>query len=195
MRKLSKIKPLQILTIVSIIGMICWNITDYFGGMIIRLLQYWYLIIPIIILYIITFIKTLIEVEKSGFKNNKLTVVANLLFIVFILTTSLIESDVFKSKRVLSGTLKDDLFHYTIIFREDGTCENNINGFLGYKKQYKGTYIMINDTIIFTKKPYENNFIPDTLLYDKNQNAIFINKNKQGQFNIKKEWLNHFKVQ
>lgn len=195
MKNLNKIKTFQILTIVSIIGMICWNITDYFGGMIIHLLQYWYLIIPIIILYIITFIKTLIEVGKSGFKNSKLTVVANLLFIVFILTTNLIESDVFKSKRVLSGTLKDDLFHYTLIFREDGNCENNINGFLGYKKQYKGTYKRIKDTIIFIKKPYENNFIPDTLFYDKNQNAIFINKNKQGRFNIKKEWLNHFELE
>ncbi|WP_222597367.1 hypothetical protein [Hyunsoonleella aquatilis] len=94
----------------------------------------------------------------------------------------------------MTAILKDDLFHYTLILREDGTCENNVNGFLGFKEQFSGTYKIDGDTIIFTQKPYDNNFIPDTLLLDKKQNAIFINRDKEGKFNTEKEWLNHFKI-
>ena len=74
---------------------------------------------------------------------------AHLIFIFFVLTTTLIESEIFKSKTVLSGTLKDDLFHYTLVFREDGTCENMVHGFLGFEDKYDGKYKMVGDTIIF----------------------------------------------
>lgn len=174
--------------------MICWNITDYFGGMIIYLLQYWIIIIPIVILYLITLIGTITKLSKSGIKLNKLIFGAHLVFIIFVLTSTLIESEIFKSKTVLSGTLKDDLFYYTLVFREDGTCENKINGFLGFEDKYDGKYKMAGDTIIFIVKPYENNFIPDTLLLDMKQNAIFLNKNKDGKFNTEKGWLNHFEL-
>jgi hypothetical protein len=174
--------------------MICWNITDYFGGMFIHLLQYWIIIIPIVILYIITLIGTIIKISKSGIKANKFIFGAHVIFIIFVLTTNLIESEIFKSKILLSGTLKDDLFYYTLIFREDGTCENNINGFMGFEDKYLGKYKMAGDTIIFIVKPYDNDFIPDTLLLDKKQNAIFLNKNKNGKFSTDKEWLNHFNV-
>jgi hypothetical protein len=192
---LSKKQTFQILTIVSVIGIICWNITDYFGGMIIYLLQYWIIIIPIVILYLITLIGTIIKLSKSGIKENKLIFGAHIIFIIFLLITNLIESEIFKSKIVLSGTLKDDLFHYTLIFREDGTCENNVNGFLGFEETYNGKYKMVGDTIIFNIKPYDNDFIPDTLLLDKKENAIFISKDKEGKFSTKKEWLNHFVVE
>jgi len=118
----------------------------------------------------------------------------HLIFIIFVSTTKLIESELFKSKIVLSGTLKDDLFYYTLIFREDGTCENNVNGFLGFEDKYEGKYKMVGDSIIFIVKPYDNNFIPDTLLLDMKQNAIFLNKNKDGEFSTEKEWLNHFEL-
>ncbi len=146
------------------------------------------------ILYLITFIGTIIKLSKSGIKANKLIFGIHLIFIIFVFTTKLIESELFKSKIVLSGTLKDDLFYYTLIFRKDGTCENNVNGFLGFEDKYDGKYKMAGDTIIFTVKPYENDFIPDTLLLDKKQNAIFLNKNKDGEFSTEKKWLNHFEL-
>jgi hypothetical protein len=183
------------LTVLSVIGMICWNITDYFGGMFIHLLQYWFLIIPMVIVYLISFIVTIIKLLKRGIKSNKLVFGAHLFLIVFLVTTSLIEADFFKSKIVLKGTLKDDLFYYTLLFREDGTCENNVNGFMGFKESFKGNYKMAGDTIIFIVKPYDNDFIPDTLLYNKKQNAIFLHKNKKGEFSTEKEWLNHFEVE
>ncbi|RYE50771.1 MAG: ATP-binding protein, partial [Sphingobacteriales bacterium] len=87
-----------------------------------------------------------------------------------------------KSKQVLSATLKDDLFHYTLIFREDGSCENQTQGFLGFEETFHGDYTLNGDTIIFKKKPYDNNFIPDTLLIDEKENAIFKEKNENGNF-------------
>jgi hypothetical protein len=192
---LTKITTFQILTIIAVIGMILWNITDYFGGMIIHLFQYWYLILPTFILYLATLVGTIIRVSKDGFKSNKLILSLHVFFIVFVFASSLIESDAFKSKRVLTGTLKDDLFHYTLILRKDGTCENNVSGFLGFEKQYNGRYKMKGDTIVFTKKPYDNNFLPDTIYFNKSQKAIFIGKNKNGEFSTKKQWLNHFLVE
>ncbi|WP_318640233.1 hypothetical protein [Flavobacterium ardleyense] len=126
--------------------------------------------------------------------SNKIIFGTHVFFIIFVLTTNLIESEIFKSRIVLSGILRDDLFHYTLIFRENGTCENNVNGFLGFEKKYKGKYKMAGDTIIFTVKPYDNNFIPDTLLLNRKLNAIFLNKNKNGEFSTEKIWLNHFEV-
>ncbi|GAB1857538.1 hypothetical protein MHTCC0001_23740 [Flavobacteriaceae bacterium MHTCC 0001] len=116
------------------------------------------------------------------------------IFPAFLLILSLIDSDVFKPDRVLTATLKDDLFRYILVFREDGSCENNIIGFLGFKDKYTGFYKMTGDTIIFNQKPYDNNFIPDTLFIDRAQNAIFLHKDRQGKFYTKKEWLNHFKI-
>ena len=186
---MSKNQVFQIFTIIAVIGMICWYITDYFGGMIIHLFQYAYIIIPIVLLYFITVITTLIKFSKSGIRENKVVFGAHLFFIIFILSTSFIESDMFKSKVVLRGVLKDDLCHYTLTLREDGSCENEIQGFLGFKKIYYGNYKMNVNRIIFSKKPYDNDFLPDTLYLDKAENAIFLYKNAE-----EKQWLNHFEL-
>tara|TARA_R110000868_G_scaffold409158_2_gene694217 strand:+ start:80 stop:646 length:567 start_codon:yes stop_codon:yes gene_type:complete len=177
-----------------VLGMIIWNITDYYGGMIIHLLQYWYIIIPILILYLWSLIKTIVHISKNGIKKNGIVVGIHLMFLVFFFSVKLIDSDIFKSNRVLTGTMKDDLAHYTLILRENGTCENNVSGLFGFEKKYNGKYIMSGDTIIFTKKPYDNNFIPDTVLLDRQQNAIFIYRNKEGVFSTEKQWLNHFEL-
>ncbi len=178
----------------SIIGIICWNISDYFGGMIIHLIQYWFLILPLLVFYIISLVRTFILIIYSGLKRTKFLIIFHSIFLLLLVAKHTIDSDTFKSKRILTATLKDDLFHYTLILREDGTCENNVNGFLGFKEQFSGSYKIIEDTIIFSQKPYDNNFIPDTLLLDRKQNAIFLKKNKDGNFNTKKEWLNHFQI-
>ena len=192
---MQKLRLFKIVTIFSVIGMLIWNITDYYGGMIIHLFQYWYLIIPTIIIYVLSFLITIYKVAKSGINSNKIIIGVHLFFIIFILTCNIIDSDFFKSKKVLTATLKDDLAHYTLILREDGTCENNLSGFLGYEEKFKGQYLLKGDTIIFKVKPYNNDFLPDTLLIDKTQKVIFTQKDKSGKFNTKKEWLNHFEIQ
>ncbi|HLV51877.1 MAG TPA: hypothetical protein VKY44_07980, partial [Flavobacterium sp.] len=102
--------------------------------------------------------------------------------------------DIFKSPRTLTATLRDDIFHYTLIFREDGIVENEINGIFGFRETIKGNYRIEGDTIIFSKIPYDNDFIPEQLLIDREQNAIFIIKNKDGNFIRKKEWLNYLEI-
>jgi hypothetical protein len=188
-------KKYDIIAVISTLGILIWTVTDYFGGMFIFLLSYGLIIIPIIILYIISFGDTVISLTKTGFKQNKIKVIFHGLVLLAIILTNIIQSDLLKSKRILTATLKDDLFYYTLVFRENGSCENQVSGIFGFQKVYHGKYKFQGDTIIFSINPYDNDFIPDTLLIDRNEKAIFINKDKQGNFSTTKEWLNHFEIQ
>lgn len=192
--KMKKIKGFDILAILSTLGIIGWIVTDYFGGMIIFLLSYSLIIIPIVIAYMVSIIETFISLIRKGIKQSKIKLTAHLLVIAFILTVSVINSDLFKSKRFITATLKDDLHHYTLILRENGKCENHVFGMFGYSKKFKGDYYLRMDTIIFTTKPYDNDFLPDTVLLDTIQGAIFINTDNNGNFVTEKSWLNHFEI-
>ena len=194
MRK-NKIKGFEIVAILSAIGIIGWLITDFYGGMIINLLSYGILIIPFIILYLISIIETIISLIKKGVKSTRIKLIAHGIVIISIISLNIYHSDLLKSKAVLTAVLKDDLFHYRLVFRENGTVENQINGFMGFSETVYGKYTFEKDLIIFSEKPYDNDFIPDTLLLDKNQNAIFITKNKNGKFETKKVWLNYFEIE
>jgi hypothetical protein len=188
-------KTYNIVAIISTLGILAWMLTDYFGGMFIYLLSYGLIIIPIIILYIASFGDTVISLIKRGFKQNKIKVIFHGLVLLTILLTNTLQSDLLKSERILTATLKDDQFHYTLLFRENGSCENQVSGIFGFQEVFNGKYRFQGDTIIFSKKPYDNNFIPDTLLIVRKERAIFINKDKQGNFSTTKEWLNHFEIQ
>jgi hypothetical protein len=188
-------KTYNIIAVISTLGILAWMVTDYFGGMFIYLLSYGLIIIPIIILYIVSFGDTIISSIKRGFKQNKIKVIFHGLVILTIILTNILQSDLLKSKRILTATLKDDQFYYTLVFRENGSCENQVSGIFGFQEVFHGQYRFQGDTIIFSKKPYDNNFIPDTLLIDRKEKAIFINKDKEGNFSTTKEWLNHFEIQ
>lgn len=176
-------------------GILAWMVTDYFGGMIIFLLSYALFIVPIFILYIVSLGDTLVSIGRRGFKQNKIKIIFHGLVILAIIMTNVFQSDLLKSKRILTATLKDDLFHYTLVLRENGACENEVSGIFGFQKVFHGRFEFQGDTIVFTEKPYDNDFIPDTLLLDRNENVIFINRDRDGKFNTTKEWLNHFEIQ
>lgn len=163
--------------------------------MLLFVLVYWWVLIPILILYIISFITTLKILVKKGKTTGKIKLIAHLITLSAIIGFNLYESDVFKSKRVMTAVLKDDQYHYRLIFRENGVVENHINGLFGYTETIIGNYHIKDHLIIFNKKPYDNEFIPDTLLIDKKQNALFLNKDKAGNFSTKKEWLNFFEIE
>jgi len=58
-----------------------------------------------------------------------------------------------------------------------------------------GIYRFKRDTILFSKIPDDiKHFVPNKILYDKKQKAIFIEKDVEGKFICKKEELNHFKL-
>jgi hypothetical protein len=190
-----KIKGFDILAIISTLGIIGWITTDYFGGMIIFLLSYSLIIIPIVIAFLVSFIETIVSLIRKGINQNKIKLLSHSTLIGFVILISVVNSDLFKSKRIVTATLKDNLYHYTLILRENGKCENNAFGMFGYTEKFKGEYYLKNDTIIFTIIPYDNDFLPDTVLLDTNQGAIFINKDKNGSFVTKKSWLNHFEIE
>lgn len=94
----------------------------------------------------------------------------------------------------MTAILKDDLSHFRLILRKNGNAENQVNGMFGFSKTFHGKFKIENDLIIFSEKPYANDFIPDTLLIDKEQDALFMEKDSNGKFRTEKEWLNHFKI-
>ncbi|MFV0538369.1 MAG: hypothetical protein ACK5M3_13530 [Dysgonomonas sp.] len=157
--------------------------------------------IPLLLACLILMINTIISVGKEGLAKNKVNVAAHLLVILAFVLFHVIDIDKYiqdykesrKSERILTARLKDDLFHYTLIFREDGNCEHEIFGFLGYQEVIKGKYYFKGDTIIFTKKPYDNNFLPDTILIDKEEDKILLQRDSLGNFNKKYEYYNIIK--
>ena len=191
----NKISGFELISIISSIGIIGLIISDFFGGMILYLVAFGLLLIPLIIFYLISLIETIIAIRKKGKKTSKIKLVSHGLVIIVLIIFNLYNSELFKSNIIMSAILKDDLYNYRLVFRENGTVENKINGFMGYTEIQFGKYSIHEDKIVFSKKPYVNDFIPDTLLIDREQNAIFLNRNKNGEFSTEKTWLNHFEIE
>lgn len=146
-------------------------------------------------LHFFYFLYTFISLARTGKQTSKVKLSAHGIVIFAILAFNLYHSEIFKSATIMSAVLKDDLYHYRLILRENGNVENQANGPFGFSKTYKGKYKIENDLIIFSEKPYENSFIPDTLLIDKQQGALFMEKDAHGDFRTEKEWLNHFEIE
>jgi len=185
----------NIISTISIIGIGFLIISDYHGKMIGYLIIFKYVFIFIFILYLISLIETIISIFRQGIKRNILKFISHSVLLLFFLFYIINNTEYLKSEKVLTATLYDDLSNITITLRRDGNFENKSFDFIGNNETFKGKYKMKGDTILFLEKPYYNKFIPYTLLIDKNQNAIFINKDKDGKFITKKEWLNHFDIQ
>lgn len=183
-----------IIAVISALGVLLWILSDFYGGMMIYLLTYPVVIIPIVSLAFASFIETVISITRRGIKPNRIKIIAHSILILTIIAYNLYESELLYSKSVLAATLKDDQFRYTLIFRENGDCEHKIDGMWGYKENIRGKYRFIGDTIVFDINPYMNDFLPDTLLINRDQGAIFIGKETDGKFSTEKEWLNHFEI-
>lgn len=184
----------DIIAMVSTTGIMGWVITDFYGGMIIYFFSYGLIIVPVLLMYVISLVETLISIIKNRAKTSKIKVTFHAVTILAMLALNLYHSEIFKSKPVMTATLNDDLFHYTLVLRENGTCETKVSGFLGYTQTFQGSYITRGDTIFFTKKPYNDNFIPDTLLIDTHEGVIFMEKDPNGAFQRTKDWLNYFEI-
>jgi hypothetical protein len=191
----NKISIYDIIAIISGLGIIAWLTCDFYGGMMIYLFSYGLIIIPFIFLYVFSFIDTIISSIRKGKQTSKIKLVAHGIVISIIILFNVYHSELFKSKRIMTAVLNDDLFHYRLIFRENGNVENQANGIFGFSQTYYGKYRIENDLIIFSKTPYDNDFIPDTVLIDKEKNAIFMERDSKGNFRTKKEFLNHFEIE
>ncbi|MBB4080853.1 hypothetical protein GGR28_003492 [Lewinella aquimaris] len=174
--------------------MIAWMTTSLFGGMLFYLFLSGFALLPIAIGYIISLLDFCVTLCKRKTKTSKIKKYSHLAVGFAMVALYALNSETFKSKAVLSATLKDDLFHYQLIFRENGRVENHINGFAGFSQTHHGKYSFRGDTIIFSQVPYDNDFIPDTMYLNKAENAIFLDRNEDGSFSSEKMWLNHFEV-
>ncbi len=190
----NKISVYDVIAVISAVGLIGWIITDFFGGMFIWVLSYGLIIIPIILIYIFSVTDTVLSLIRKGKQTSKIKLTAHGIVLLSIFTLTLYHSEFFKSNRILTAVLKDDLNYYRLILRENGSVENHISGMFGFSERFHGKYKIENDLIIFGEKPFDNDFIPDTLLIDKEQSALFIEKDANGKFRTEKEWLNHFEI-
>lgn len=185
---------LNISAIVGSLGMIAWLISDFYGGMIIHLFSYFYAIAFIVVLYFSSLAETLINWLKRGVKYVKVRVIFHSAVLLVFLAINIHNSEILRSERVMTATLKDDLFHYTLVFRKNGKVETHENGFLGYSQTHFGKYHLEEGLIIFDEKPYDNEFLPNSVFLDRNQGAIFITKDSSNTFVTEKSWLNHFDI-
>ena len=82
------------------------------------------------------------------------------LFIIGV--TELYNSEIFKSKILLTADLTDDLSNINLILRKNHTFEITSTTIFREKK-FSGKYKIDGNKIIFLARPYDADFIPDTL--------------------------------
>lgn len=179
------------MALIGSVGIVYLIISDYYGGMFIHMLSYGVILLPLLGIYFMSVMFTLRSIAKEGIKENKLKVTILSVPAIIFIASCIYDAEFHKSPRVLTAGLKDDLFYCTLIFREDGSCEHEMSGFLGYEEIIKGKYYFKGDTIIFTKKPYDNDFIPDIILIDREENKLLLQKDSLRNFNRK---YNYFKI-
>jgi len=180
--------------IITSVIMIVWMISSYFGSMILHLFEYWYIILPALLLYVISFFNTILSPRKH-FKYSKIKIVCHA--VVFLLFVGMVvgESDLFKSARILTAIKSDDRYFDTLILRENGVVEMYGTGLLGNTETCYGSYRLKGDLIIFTKLPdCKNAYIPSVMLWDKKQKALFFNQDENGGFIKEKHFLNYFEI-
>ena len=110
---------------------------------------------------------------------------------VLIITTSeIVKSEIFKSPKVLQAILHDDLSAIHLTLRKNKTFEISSTTIFSEEK-YKGDYKISGNKIIFSDRPYQNNFIPDTVTIWKDK--IILSLDKAGQPNI--DFANYFDIE
>ncbi|HTG66334.1 MAG TPA: hypothetical protein VL859_08170 [Flavobacterium sp.] len=93
---------------------------------------------------------------------NRIGILIGVVIFGTFLFSELVDSEIFKSKKILEAILIDDQSAIRLTLRADKKFEM-VSSNLFSEKIYKGNYQLIDDKIIFKDKRYDNNFIPDTV--------------------------------
>jgi len=64
----------------------------------------------------------------------------------------------------------------------------------GVSETIKGDYKINNDTLIFSRNPYSNDFLPKKVLLDKAKKRIFFYKSSNGQFLREDRFAGYFTI-
>jgi len=97
---------------------------------------------------------------------------------VVIAVTEISKSEIFKSEKILQATLHDDLSVINLTLRKNNTFEVS-SATIFNDQNFKGKYKLLNDKIIFLDKPYDNNFIPDTVTINTNKIILRFDQDNQ----------------
>ncbi|WP_133250022.1 hypothetical protein [Marinifilum breve] len=100
----------------------------------------------------------------SIIKKRKRLILINCIFILIASSSSIVNWEIFKSKKQLEAILIDDLSSLTLILRENKVFEVQPNTWMGPTDSFKGNYKIQGNRIIFIDEPYDSDFIPDTVL-------------------------------
>ena len=184
----------DILAVTSSTAVVIWLLSDFIWGILVSIVVFPILVGVILIVYIFSFSETIYSIVKQGWASNTLKMFSHVSVIGAIALMILFNSELFKSPRIITAILNDDLNQYRLVFRENGTVENHWIGMFGVSKTYTGKYYIDGKFVIFEKIPYDNNFIPDTLLIDQDKCALFMERLQGGEFYSTKKYLNHFEI-
>lgn len=164
---------------------------DSYGFIILMVL--WWIILPILFLYKVSLAISIILFVKNGIKKFPKFLYINTIPLVIFAFLLIDHSAVFKGKLILRAALHDDLSYIELLLRDDYTFENSAIGMFGVIDTYKGKYILKKDTLILLDKAYSNDFIPDTLLIDIKENAVFFARH-EGVFSKVKSFAGYYKI-
>jgi hypothetical protein len=119
----------------------------------------WVLSAPLFLILAITFSAILV----LGLVKRDRHIKTILIFSILAITvTEILKTEIFKSKIILKATLSDELSLIQLTLRKDHSFE--MTSFTMFDDTTcRGAYTLHNDKIIFLDKPYDNNFIPDTV--------------------------------
>ena len=112
------------------------------------------------------------------FKKDKKVIPILLVVVVVICATEILKSETFKSPKVLQATLHDDRSAINLTLRKNNTFEVSVATIFS-NQNFNGKYKIINDKIIFLDKPYDNDFIPDTLTIRNDKIILRFDKNNK----------------
>lgn len=131
------------------------------------------------------------------FKKDKKVIPVLIVVVLVICVTEILKSETFKSPKLLEATLHDDLSVINLTLRKNNTFEVSVATIFS-SQYFTGKYKIMDDKIIFLDKPYDNDFIPDTLTISGNKIILKFDKNHKPitdfatYFDITQNHLNTF---
>lgn len=135
------------------------------------------------LLFLIYFILSTIQGNRKG-------IIIGIIIIGIVCAYELVDSELFKGEKVLEASLLDDLSAIHLTLREGNKFEM-VSSTIFTQQTFKGTFQINDNKIIFNDRPYDNEFIPDTLtiIGDK----IILRFDEEG--NPKTDFANYFEIQ
>lgn len=156
--------------------------------------MYSWILIPLTFVYVITLILTISKAIQYGFEHIMISVTIHTIGLSAVLGVSLWNAEFLKSETLLEAILIDDLSSITIKLRADNTFDTTVNGMFGFVERTSGEYHLEQDTIIFHQAPYSNDFIPNEVLIDESDTALYFNRHASGEFDRNKSFVSFFEI-